>query len=117
MSGNSRLVRLKGIIENAPKQDFGMNAWKCGTVYCAFGHACLDEEFIGMGLEMIMSKDDVPIPAFEGNLEYRAAMAFFNIDRYQAYLIFNPSSYTDEYVISKESVIKNIEFVIKKRAA
>lgn len=99
-----RLLRLAEHIESLPAEQFDMETWgqqsECGTVCCAFGHACSVPEFRAAGLELLWKDESdgtrSAVPFFCGLAGFYAAREFFGISRQQAEYLFCDADYEDD---------------------
>lgn len=100
-----RLLRLADVILPAvPEKDFNIRFWECGTVACAAGWACRDEQFQKEGLAMIPEaasyQDRIPTYRYmidEGDViiekRWNALEKFFDIPFEATLGIFNQCGY------------------------
>jgi hypothetical protein len=83
-----------------PKVDpktFNITSWRCGTVFCAFGHAANDPVFQAEGLDWTENPDDDGwVPVFGESHGIAAAALFFDVEFYTARDWFLPSSYEEQ---------------------
>lgn len=102
----------------ADKQ-FNLGQWICGTVACAFGHACSIPEFQAEGLHVRAAFSGVneryQFPAYQETTCFKAAMLFFNLTFEQARSLFSPTSYAKD--AGRADVIKNMTAFIEASSA
>src|SRR4051812_9820829 len=100
-----RLEHLKEVLAKVKPEEFNMNNWKrhkyvdddpakeiCGTVCCAFGHACDNKHFQEEGLgwyHNIATFNDAGVEL----MGFEAAERFFELEEDQAEWLFSPINY------------------------
>ncbi len=107
-----RLLRLADYLDTVPAERFDMGWWGsrgpwpersrlCGTVACAFGHACLIPEFQAAGLSPGWSAAGNLFPTLAGFTgepgdTFAIAAAFFGLDLRDSFHLFEPDEYVDD---------------------
>jgi hypothetical protein len=98
---------VDNVLPNIDPATLNMRQWRCGTMFCAFGHAANDAIFQAQGLHW-GKNDGTPVPAFNGFTDIGAAAEFFGIDYATARDWFLPSHY-NQRPIRLEDVIARIQ--------
>lgn len=88
-----RLTTLAKHLRTVAPENFGLEAWRCGTVACAVGHACSIPEFRTAGLRLEVYDGTALMPGYGVWSSWRAVQAFFDLSRDQADHLF----YEDQY--------------------
>lgn len=89
-TGDCRLLKLAGILDNVPRKEFNMNRWDCGTTACAAGYACRDPGFRRLGLRL-GKHDGIAYPMFNGCCNVTASLAaFFDLAPFDVLYMFMP---------------------------
>jgi hypothetical protein len=85
-----------------------MREWRCGSIFCAFGHAANDPVFQAQGLGWRHNGAGSWYPEFGGRIGAGAAALFFGIDYDMAYEWFMPASYCFDGQPALDQVIERI---------
>lgn len=65
----------------------------CNTAACAWGLAAISGAFKKQGVGYMIAGSGMLLPTFEGRREIRAAIRFFDINKDQAWFLFDPEKY------------------------
>lgn len=140
--GNERLLRLADLLEadaaNPKGVKFDLGSWAerpravlfprqikkldCNTQACAVGLACLSGAFTADGLSWKpMAGENNIEPMFAGLEGYVAVMEFFDLDRGEAFHLFDMSHYTRDRLPSigaeaERAVAVRIRELVAQRA-
>jgi len=87
---------------------FDMGEWKCGTVFCAGGHACCIPKFRKMGLNLASYEFGIVSPAYKGVDGALALSMFFGTGWEEMCRVAYPNEYPDSECILKSHVIRRI---------
>lgn len=103
-----RLIKLYEFFKTVPKDQVDLNAWECGTHACLGGWACRMPEFQALGLKL---EDDVL--SFQGELGFDALADFFELDDFDAQVLF-ATSYGISEDIHKNIALQRLERILAK---
>lgn len=105
-----RLCELRKVAEKIDMSRLDMRQWfmnDCGTVACLGGFACLHPPFQALGLGHLNHR----WPTYRGEHGMRALRDFFDINRQDAFHLFDPDSYV--YPLTRDKLLGQIDDVIK----
>lgn len=85
----------------------------CGTYACALGLAAISGVFKGEGLDFKITAIGALTPTFDGNSNYGAGEAFFDLDSDENAFLFDPAEYaTIRGADAELEVVRRIKYLI-----
>ena len=109
------LNQLISVLESVHPYEFDLTNWRCGSYFCAIGHACQNQWFIDRGLSL--SPEISPVfekPNGGKSRNWSAVEQFFELDRNQVVYLFDVGSYPEKSLAKPSDVIERIKKLIAK---
>jgi hypothetical protein len=111
MNGRERLMRLREVLCNVPKERFDIRAWAspCGSTACAIGWGCVDPVLNKEGLHFNINAN-IPTPIYHAHYGFDAVQVFFGMDADSVQHCFSPYEYKDyKGKVGPLDVVKRID--------
>lgn len=80
-----QMVTMLRALPLAQPSDFDLTTWRCGTIACAIGHACVEPAFMGKGLTFDAIECE---PVYGPDKSWSAVEKFFAISCADAEWLF-----------------------------
>ncbi len=117
-----RLLKLADILDTIERKKFdisyftnGNNINECGSTACALGHAGYDKSFRRAGFKTNALSDRVTYKVGNETLEnFHAAACFFDIDYFDATILFGDNTHENYGMYAEEVTPKIVAKKIRK---